>query len=64
MVETQVREICVNTTSLPLIQLDKDSVAGGELRGGNVNLNVVKDLMIGPCWSLLLVFLYLPLALL
>lgn len=37
-----------NTTSLPLIQLDKDSVADGELRGGNVNLAVVKELVTSP----------------
>ena len=56
-VESQVREICVrlnmlqlalNTTSLPLIQLDKDSVADGELRGGNTSLDVVKRLATSP----------------
>ncbi len=50
-VETQVRETCLrlnmlqlalNTTSLPLI------VADSELRGRNVNLTVVKDLVTSP----------------
>lgn len=56
-VQSIVREICVrlnmlqlalNTTNLPLIQLDKDTLADGRLRGQTPSLKTVSDLATEP----------------
>ena len=56
-IESITREICIrlntlqlalNTSSLPLIQLDRDSINDGELRGKTANLQEIAELLKSP----------------
>ena len=57
IVESITREICIrlntlqlalNTSSLPLIQIDKDSLSDGELRGKTASITEIADLLKSP----------------